>query len=121
MGSFIPVVNGQHEVFFKGQAFNTWMPCQKPNKFDCNNDKYDPRADMDTCWKRHDSKYSSAYVNGNSQKYELPAAKAKCMHHSGKCKAITCKKGDLTACTLREGSEMKDSQNEVTFTPECSE
>jgi len=41
---FLPAINGKHLVYHRWQPYSTWMPCDKKDKFDCNEDKYDPRS-----------------------------------------------------------------------------
>jgi len=78
----------------------------------------EPAAAPD-CWKKNADTYAGGYAGGVSSKFDIDAAKAKCMElGSSKCGAVTCNADGV--CTVRSSTELKPSPNsEVSYTYTC--
>jgi len=77
----------------------------------------DPDAD---CWKEHVNKFSGGYARGESRKFDLDGAKAKCKEFGSKCGAVTCPADAYYSCTVRSSKELKPSDSgEVSYTYTC--
>jgi len=70
------------------------------------------------CWRKSVNKFSGGYAGGVSSKFDLEAAKVKCLDlGSGTCGAVTCS-ADGSSCTVRKSTELKPSPGgEVSYQP----
>jgi len=77
---------------------------------------FEPKDPQECSWTEHADKYSGGYANGVNTKFDVAAAKTKCLELSH-CIAVTCNtKGQ---CTVRAGGLGDSTFGEVTHTPDC--
>lgn len=75
------------------------------------------KKDPQKCsWTEHADKYSGGYANGVNTRFDVAAAKTKCLELSH-CIAVTCNAAG--ECTVRAGGLADSASGEVTHTPDC--
>jgi len=76
-------------------------------------------ADTD-CWKTNPDTYSGGYARGESSKFDLAGAKAKCKEFGSRCGAVTCPGSGGDSCTVRASPDLQPSDSgEVSYTYTC--